>query len=276
MSVPIRLSAFLAGLGLVFGLSFAVGEAIGPDVEPESHDMDAHAEETAYALQLGERQVRAGNDRTITFRVLDAHRRPVTVYDERHERDLHLIVVATDNLRDYQHVHPKLGRNGSWSVDLDLAPGGYRVYADTQPVGAEPMVLEGRLRANGGPVVREPLPAPSVTARVGRYDVTLAGQDGRTMFSVSLHGTPVTDLQPYLGAYGHLVVIRADDLAYLHAHPQDGPAGPDVAFDVEYDGAGSHALYLDFKHRGVVRTAMFTVEAGKPAGHGDEEGHDGH
>ena len=150
------------------------------------------------------------------------------------------------------------------------------MYADTQPVGAEPMVLEGRLRANGGAVVREPLPVPPVTTRVGRYDVTIAGTDGRSTFSVSLDGTPVTDLQPYLGAYGHLVVIREDDLAYLHAHPEDGPAGPDVAFDVECDGAGSHALYLDFRHRGVVRTAMFTLEVGKPAGHGAEEGHDGH
>jgi len=80
---------------------------------------------------------------------------------------------------------------------------------------------------------------------------------------------------------GHLVVIREDDLAYLHAHPEEGPAGPDVSFDVEYAAAGRHAVYLDFKHRGVVRTAMFTVDPGERAGHGDEghgdeENHDGH
>lgn len=276
MNVAGRLSAFLAGLAVVFGVALAVGRVAGPDVEPERHDTDAHGEETAYSLELGKPQVLAGGDRTITFRVLDAHRRPVTAYVQRHERDLHLIVVAAANLRDYQHVHPTLGGNGVWSVDLDLAPGDYRVYADTQPDGAEPLVLEGVLRAKGGPVVREPLPAPAATARVGRYDVTLESAGGRTTFSVSIDGTPVTDLQPYLGAFGHLVVIREDDLAYLHAHPEDGPPGPDVAFDVEYDGAGSHALYLDFKHRGVVRTAMFAVESGEQPGHGDEAGHDVH
>ena len=281
MSVPSRLAAFLAGLAMVFGLAFVVGRSVGPEVEADAHDMSGHDEESAYALRLGQEKVPAGNGRTITFRVLDARGHAVTAYDERHERDLHLIVVATANLRDFQHVHPTLGRNGIWSVEVDLALGGYRVYADTQPSGAEPLVLDAPMRASGGVPVHEPLPEPAVTARVGGYAVRLASEHGRATFSVSLNGKPVTDLQPYLGAYGHLVVIREDDLAYLHAHPEDGPAGPDVAFDLEYDAAGRHAVYLDFKHRGVVWTAMFTVDAGEPAAHeddgqGDEMSHDGH
>jgi hypothetical protein len=276
MNAPSRLAAFLVGLAVVFGLAFFVGRSIGPEVEADAHDMSGHDEGSTYALRLGPRNVPAGNDRAITFRVLDARGHAVTAYDERHERDLHLIVVATANLRDFQHVHPTLGRNGVWSVEVDLAPGGYRVYADTQPSGAEPMVLDAPLRATGGQPVRRPLPDPAVTARVGEYTVRLAGEHGRTTFSVSLDGKPVTDLQPYLGAYGHLVVIREDDLAYLHAHPEDGPAGPEVAFDVEYAAAGRYAVYLDFKHRGVVRTALFTVDAGVPADHGHEESHDDH
>ena len=38
--------------------------------------------------------------------------------------------------------------------------------------------------------------------------------------TVTKDGQPVTDLQPYLGAYGHLVALRAGDLAYLHVHPE--------------------------------------------------------
>jgi hypothetical protein len=289
MSVPSRLLAFLAGLAAVFGLALGVGRSIGPEIDAEAHGMGGHGksskvhdhgEEPAFVLRLGHARVPAGDNRTITFRVLGEGGRPVTAYDTRHERDLHLIAVATANLRDFQHVHPRLNRNGTWSVELDLAAGDYRVYADTQPTGAEPMVLEGLLRATGGAPVRDRLPAPATTANVERYAVTLASEHGRATFTVTLDGTPVTDLQPYLGAYAHLVVIREDDLAYLHAHPDDGPAGPDVGFDVEYDAAGRHAVYLDFKHRGVVRTAMFTVDAGAQArpgnGHGDEEMHSGH
>jgi hypothetical protein len=283
MNVPTRLAAFIAALAVVFGLAFVIGRAVGPEVEAEAHagdghgaEPDGHDEAPAYSLRLGQRRVAAGAQRAVTFRVLDAHGRAVTAYDERHERDLHLIVLAESNLRDFQHVHPTLGRSGVWSVRLDLAPGPYRVYADTQPAGADAMVLQGRLLATGGKPVVQPLPGPSATTRIGRYAVALSTEHGRTTFRVSLDGRPVTDLQPYLGAYGHLVVIREDDLAYLHAHPEEGPAGPDVAFDVEFDEAGRHALYLDFKHGGVVRTAIFTVDAAAAGDHADEEGHDDH
>jgi hypothetical protein len=84
-------------------------------------------------------------------------------------------------------------------------------------------------------------------------------------FAVSRDGKPVADLQPYLGAYGHLVALRASDLAYLHVHPMgepgDGvtPAGPGIDFHATFPTAGDYRLYLDFKDQNVVRTAEFTV-----------------
>jgi hypothetical protein len=92
-----------------------------------------------------------------------------------------------------------------------------------------------------------------------------AGADARLTLSVERDGEPVTDLQPYLGAYGHLVALRAGDLAYLHVHPDGSPGdgttqpGPDVVFYAAVPSAGTYHLYLDFKHHGVVRTAAFTV-----------------
>ena len=95
---------------------------------------------------------------------------------------------------------------------------------------------------------------------------------------MSRDGKPVTNLQPYLGASGHLVVMRAGDLAYLHVHP----VGKGLAFDAEVPSVGTYRLYLDFKHRGVVRTAEFTAVAGvvsaasAPAGLIGGHGDDGH
>jgi hypothetical protein len=67
----------------------------------------------------------------------------------------------------------------------------------------------------------------------------------------------VTDLDPYLGARGHLVAIREGDGAYLHVHP----AGEDeLAFDTEFDEPGRYRLFLQFNHGGAVRTAAFTVQ----------------
>lgn len=96
-------------------------------------------------------------------------------------------------------------------------------------------------------------------------------------------GRRVTGLQPYLGAYGHLVALRAGDLAYVHVHPggEPGDGGtrpgpgprPAVSFTATAPSAGAYRLFLDFKHQGEVRTAAFTVTA---AGAGGEDaGHEG-
>jgi hypothetical protein len=79
---------------------------------------------------------------------------------------------------------------------------------------------------------------------------------------IELDGQPVTDLEPYLGAYGHLVAIRAGDLGYLHVHPEEGAPGPGIDFATGFPTPGTYRLFLDFQHRGVVRTAAFTVESG--------------
>ena len=81
---------------------------------------------------------------------------------------------------------------------------------------------------------------------------------------MSRGGTPVTDLQPYLAAYGHLVALRQGDLAYLHVHPDGAPGdgrtepGPAIVFHTTAPSDGTYRLFLDFKHGGVVRTAEFT------------------
>ena len=91
------------------------------------------------------------------------------------------------------------------------------------------------------------------------------------MLSVDRGGEPVSDLQPYLAAYGHLVALRDGDLAYLHVHPAGEPGdgmtapGPGITFYATAPSAGDYRLYLDFQHGDVVRTAEFTVRAGDPA-----------
>jgi hypothetical protein len=132
----------------------------------------------------------------------------------------------------------------------------------------------------GEPTPR-PVPAASSTDVVDGYQVELtgtprAGGEGEVSLTVRRDGRPVADLEPYLGASGHLVAIRASDLAYLHVHPLEGRVGPgQVPFAVEVPSPGTYRLFFDFSHEGTVRTAAFTVEVadaqgGTPttAGHG--------
>ena len=217
-----------------------------------------------------------GRDVEIGFTVTGPDGHPVTAYDVEHEKQLHLIAVRRD-FTGFQHVHPVLGSDGTWTTTLDLTAGQWRVFADFKPTGGDALTLGADLAVAGD---FRPAAAASTevrTAQVDGYTVTLAGdleagEDAELTLSVSRGGKPVTDLEPYLGAYGHLVALRAGDLAYLHVHPDGAPGdgntepGPDVVFYAAVPSPGGYHLYLDFKHHGVVRTAAFVVAAGAEHG----------
>jgi hypothetical protein len=199
----------------------------------------------------------------------------VTAYDTAHDEDLHLIAVRRD-LTGYQHVHPDLAEDGTWSVPLELTAGTWRLFADFDPAGDDAALVLGTDVAVAGQYTPQPLPEPSRTAAVDDYTVTLDGElapgsESELTLTVARDGVPVTDLQPYLAAYGHLVALRDGDLAYLHVHPAGEPGdgatrpGPDITFYATAPSAGDYRLFLDFRHGDVVRTAEFTVRAGDAA-----------
>jgi hypothetical protein len=206
----------------------------------------------------------------VDFRILGPDGRPVTAYEETHDEDLHFIAVRRD-MTGFQHVHPELARDGTWTTPLELTPGDWRVFADFTPSGGQKLTLGADL-AVAGAYTPQPLAEPATTAEVDGYSVTLhgdlvAGQESELTLSVSRDGQPVTDLEPYLAAYGHLVALRDGDLAYLHVHPAGEPGdgttrpGPDVTFSATAPSVGDYRLFLDFQHDGVVRTAEFTAPA---------------
>ncbi|GAA3392371.1 hypothetical protein GCM10020369_53800 [Cryptosporangium minutisporangium] len=289
------MGGFALGLVAVFAASLGLGQVTGVPGTAATPVADAHTEhslsgaaeprseadpvpaglqvtEDGYRLAPVSTALATDAVRPFRFRVLGPDGAPVTRYTRSHDKDLHLIVVRRD-LSGFQHVHPSLAADGTWSVPLRVAAAGqYRVFADFQPAGrSEGLTLGVDVPAPGEfrPVA---LPAAARTATVDGYTVTLGGQltagsSSKLTLSVSRNGKPVTDLQPYLGAYGHLVVLRDGDLAYLHVHPDgvpgDGrtPAGPQVTFYADVPTAGTYRLYLDFQHGGRVRTAEFTAVA---------------
>lgn len=224
-----------------------------------------------YRLQLGADTVPSSPAATLSFTIRRPDGSALRDFTPAHGKELHLIVVRRD-LGGYQHLHPVRDDAGTWSSPVNLsAAGAYRIFADFVPAAGEPLTLGADL-AVPGDYRPTPLPPATATATVGDYTVRLdgrpaPGQDSPVTLSVLRDGRPVTDLEPYLGAYGHLVALRAGDLAYLHVHPAGHPGdgstrpGPQVGFMAAVPSAGTYRLYFDFKHRGVVRTAEFTLAA---------------
>jgi hypothetical protein len=292
MRTAVRLSGFAAGLALVFAIAWLVGAAAGPGpsgpggvaapaapADPHLDTAAAHqpaagvdglaATAAGYTLVPQQDTFTAGVPTEFSFAVTGADGRPVTGYDLEHERQLHLIVLRRDTA-GFQHLHPVLGPDGLWRVPLVLPAGGvYRAFADFAPTGGPAMVLGTDLYATG-----EFAPVgflPNRVAQVDGYQVRLdgdlvAGGPSQVFATVTRDGVPVTDLEPYLGAFGHLVALRQGDLAYLHVHPDAGSpaptdrAGPAIAFTADVPTSGEYRLFLDFQHGGAVHTAEFTVQ----------------
>ncbi|HEX6232909.1 MAG TPA: hypothetical protein VFZ63_07270 [Jiangellaceae bacterium] len=302
MRVLAKLASFAAVLLVVLGVAFFVGRSSGIDGEAAARsahvaDNDAHAaeagdgghaevdHETGPASEPGGLQVAAdgytfepltypadaGLEDLFEFRIVGPDGAAVTNFATEHNADLHLIVVNRD-LSDYQHVHPELSADGTWSIPLTLAKAGaYRAFADFTPAGSDDGLTLGTDLLVAGEFEPQPLPAPTHIADVDGYTVELGGDltpgtASPVTLTVSRDGEPVTDLQPYLGAYGHLVALRERDLAYLHVHPEGDPddpstpPGPAVSFVTEVPSEGGYRLYLEFQHEGTVHRAEFTVE----------------
>ncbi|GAA2418735.1 hypothetical protein GCM10010420_56580 [Streptomyces glaucosporus] len=306
MNTALKITAFTAALAASFGAAYGVGNAVDPLAGPApaahaergdhgedgGHDGGGHGEgghtaapagglnvsEGGYTLDLATPRVTAGKRTELRFAIRGDDGRPVTAYRTEHGRQLHLILASRD-LDTYRHLHPVRAADGTWSTPVELpGAGDYRVFADFTPAaeGAENLTLGADLAVSGA---YEPggLPEPSSRATVDGYTVTLdgalrPGEASGLDLTVTRDGRPVTDLEPHLGAYGHLVALRSGDLAYLHTHPDGEPGdgatrpGPTVSFTATAPSAGAYRLFLDFKHEGKVRTAALTVTAGGEEG----------
>jgi hypothetical protein len=270
VSPLVRLAGFAAVLALVFGAAALAGGAVGPiereTAEPEhatEEEMEMAAgpaglaiAEDGYRLELD-----AGSLPRLAFRILDDRGRAVREFDVEHEKRMHLIVVRRD-LTGFQHLHPAMRADGNWTATAaPLAPGAYRVFADFK--AGERHTLGADLLVPGDATV-EPLPAAAPAATTGPYVVELdapplrAGEEQELRFRVTCLGRPV-DVGRYLGARGHLVIVREGDAAYLHNHADED----ELAFESTFPSAGRYRAFLQFSAGGAVRTAAFTIEVNR-------------
>jgi hypothetical protein len=282
-----NLTIFAAALALLFGTGAAAGRLIDPGApggeaaahENGSEEMDSatgeHTEMAADPVRglavaehglrvvIEDPELRRGALERLRFRVVDERGATVRDFDVEHTKRMHLIVARRD-LTSFQHLHPEIAADGTWSTPLRLdEAGSYRLFADFSHDG-EATTLASDLRVDGRASL-QPLPAPRPTAvSDGGYDVRLdggaarAGEEAELRFTVTKDGRPVAT-EPYLGADGHLVALREGDLAFLHVHPTDA-AGDTIGFEATFPTPGAYRLFLQFMVDGKVQTVAFTEE----------------
>jgi hypothetical protein len=273
-----RMVAVALVIGLTLAAGYAAGRAGRPQVAPiaaapapiahANHGPGGlHISQGGYTVALEPPTLAAGRDGKLVFRIVGPSGEAVKAFQRTHERLMHLVVVSRD-LTDYQHLHPTMDLDGTWRATVKPTRAGpYRAIADFQPVGvALPVTLGTDVPVPGSYAPRKP-PPDEETIRVDGYTVTLdgglrPGESSQLLAWLGRDGKPVDDLQPHLGAYGHLVALRHGDLAYLHVHPAP-EASPSsvVAFSVQVPSPGTYRLFFEFRHTGVVHVAAFNQTA---------------
>jgi hypothetical protein len=249
--------------------------------------------------------VRPGQKTSLLFRISHPASGEVTKkFEVVHERQYHLFVISQD-MSYFQHIHPQELPDGTWTVDVNLPKAGYyKVLSDFLPAGgssqflARPLVTagyEGDLVGDSAHLVPDTVLTKSdgdITATL-TYDPQqfVVGQYGHLTYHLTdtATGRPITDLQTYLGAFGHTLIMSEDMAEYVHSHPLDilampdddgGPpvflippgadleklrGGPDVTFEGLMPKPGRYRAWTQFRRHDQVRTLAFTFNVVPPA-----------
>ncbi len=217
-----------------------------------------------------------------------------------HERQYHLFVISQD-MEFFAHIHPEEQADGTWTVEVTLPkPGYYKVLSDFLPAGgssqfiARPLVTAGYpgdLEAESAHLV----PDTNLTKTVDDITSTLDYDPQTCIVGLYCHlnyhlrdtatGRPITDLQTYLGAFGHTLIMSEDMVEYVHSHPLDilampdddgGPpvflippgadleklrGGPDVTFEGLMPKPGHYRAWTQFRRHDKIYTFAYTFDA---------------
>lgn len=263
--------------------SAAMPGMVMDESQPHTHDSAGTVSQTGSAMPMGAAvgglslssdgltlvpettTFAAGRTQRLAFRVAGAGGAPVTTYAVVHDKPLHLIIVRRD-LSGFQHLHPAMASDGTWGIDLTLAePGIYRMIADfTAIVGGRQIAttLGGDLTVAGDYAPRA-LPEPGRAFKTDAFTVSYEGTPNTQatqplLMTVTGADGKTSKLDPYLGAYGHLVVMREGDLAYVHVHPEAELVDGKVKFWLTAPSPGTYRMFFDFQVAGQVHTAAWT------------------
>lgn len=220
-------------------------------------------------IQTDPSPVEAGKAVKLKLMIHDAKGAMVKHLDVIHEEKVHLIIVR-DGLDQFAHLHPEVDAAGNLTVTHTFPVGGtYHLYADHQPTGGKQATAMSDLKVSG-----ETPPASTLTpdtpgklkgngldAEVTFQNVKAGGEATVRFELTDPAGKPVQDLQPYMGAMGHLVVVSSDGKEYVHAHPAEEKSAKNVvAFQAHFMNDGLYKGWGQFRWKGEVRVIPFVVK----------------
>lgn len=228
-------------------------------------------------------QPKAGEEVTLSFTPkIKGNETEQVPLDVEHEKKIHLIIVSND-LSWFDHIHPEYNADGSYTVKETFPAGGeYTLFADYIPTGGNHQVEKIPFTVSGTPNSAQPLSAQRLSGSADGYEVAITNESAFVTNNLLHMGAmikkdgkevPANELENYLGAKAHVVVIGLDGKEYMHVHPEVA----DGKFDLHttFEKPGMYKGWFQFQTNGQVHTVDFILDV-KEGQAGDVQGHDGH
>lgn len=258
ISAAIYLIVVLAGYYIYDNLNGEQNQALSETMaaseeEQHGHDNSSRPEKSEVKPTI------AYKDQLLSIDLRDLSGNPVTELVLNHEKLLHLIIVD-EQLDRYYHLHPEYKGEGRFELATTLPEGSYKAFIDIKPADldyiVEPLVLKVGEANNGDRV--EPLKLDTeLTKTINGHTITLNPVTFETGKELTLDfDIPNVQIEPYLGAMGHVVILDEAAEKYIHVHPHDN----DTVFETEFDTPGIYKLWAEFKINGEVNVYPFVFE----------------
>jgi hypothetical protein len=211
----------------------------------------------------------SGRKKLIRLEIKKKDGEPIDKFEMNHEKLLHLMVISKD-LSYFNHVHPEYKGNGVFEIANDFPTGGeYRLIADFKPSDGDSMTKMEWVRIEGEsakPVPVVPDSSLDKTFEGNRVKLVIdqlaVNKEVTLKFSFRDDKTnqPITDLEPYLGAIGHVVILTEDGERYVHVHAEEGQGtGPDAIFETTFPKSGIYKIWGQFQRDNQVFTVSYVV-----------------
>lgn len=203
-----------------------------------------------------------------------------------HEKLMHFLAVRKD-LSYFQHLHPDFNKStGEFTVPITFPEDGpYRIYPDFVPGDENQMKLPVTVFydvevGNASNYADQKVVADSETVKnYGDYSIATTfkpepkqQEEVTYTFDISKNGEKVTNLEKYLGALGHSVIIKEGTLDFIHTHAlestegasgehtghgmqnEKASTGPKINFATTFPEPGNYKIFTQFQHEGEVQT----------------------
>jgi hypothetical protein len=228
----------------------------------------------------------------LTFVFRDSAEHAVRFLEKVHQQPVHLVVVSKD-LAEFDHIHPEPVPGDALSVAYTFRNGGeYWLYADYTAPGAGPSVARFAITVDGAqrtPAPPQPDAAFAKTTDGVRISFTAprilkAGEDLPLAFTLTdaQSDQPIADLDPWLGAWAHIMIVSEDRESFIHAHPLEnagvennpaqhthtmpvaGPSPTTIRTVTGFRTPGVYKLWFQLQRHGKVETTSWVLRVGAP------------